>query len=58
MANKKHKDKAKPFKWKHMVGEIILRLVRWYPRYALSYRDLKEIAAERDFKLNHSTIYR
>jgi IS6 family transposase len=58
MANKKHKDKAKPFKWKHMVGKIILWLVRWYSRYALSYRDLKEIAAERDFKLNHSTIYR
>lgn len=58
MANKKHKDAAKPFKWKHAVGEIILWLVRWYSRYALSYRDLKEIAAERGFELDHSTIYR
>jgi transposase-like protein len=58
MANKKHKDEAKPFKWKHAVGEIILWLVTWYSRYALSYRDLKEIAAERGFKLDHSTIYR
>ena len=27
MANKKHKDVSKPFKWKHAVGEIILWLV-------------------------------
>ena len=58
MANKKYKDQSKPFKWKHMVGEIILWLVTWYSRYALSYRDLKEIAAERGFELDHSTIYR
>lgn len=53
-----HKDATKPFKWKHAVGEIILWLVTWYCRYALSYRDLKEIAAERGLKLDHSTIYR
>jgi IS6 family transposase len=58
MANKKHKDASKPFKWKHAVGEVILWLVTWYSRYALSYRDLKEIAAERGFTLDHSTIYR
>ena len=58
MANKKHKDASQPFKWKHAIGEIILWLVTWYSRYALSYRDLKEIAAERGFKLDHSTIYR
>jgi IS6 family transposase len=58
MANKKHKDASKPFKWKHVVGEIILWLVTWYSRYALSYRDLKEIAAERGFELNRSSIYR
>ncbi len=58
MVNKKHKDELNPFKWKHAVGEIILWLVRWYSRYALSYRDLKEIAAERGFGLDHSTIYR
>ena len=58
MANKKYKDEAKPFKWKHAVGEVILWLVTWYSRYALSYRDLKEIAAERGFILDHSTIYR
>ena len=58
MANKKHKDAKKPFKWKHAVGEVILWLVTWYSRYALSYRDLKEIAAERGLQLDHSTIYR
>ncbi len=58
MANKKYKDKSKPFKWKQTIGDIILWLVSWYSRYALSYRDLKEIAAERGFKLDHSTIYR
>ena len=58
MANKKHKAAKKPFKWKHTVGEVILWLVTWYSRYALSYRDLKEIAAERGLQLDHSTIYR
>jgi len=58
MANKKHKEVANPFKWKHAVGEVILWLVSWYCRYALSYRDLKEIAAERGFDLDHPTIYR
>lgn len=58
MANKKYKDTTKPFKWKHAVGDVILWLVTWYSRYALSYRDLKEIAAERGLQLDHSTIYR
>ena len=30
------------FKWKHFAGEIILQTVRWYLKYALSYRNLKE----------------
>ena len=58
MANKNYKDEAKPFKWKQAVGEIILWSVSWYSRYALSYRDLKEMAAERRLELDHSTIYR
>ena len=58
MANKKYKDASRPFKWKHFAGEIILWLVRWYGRYALSYNDLKEIAAERGLCVERSTIYR
>ncbi len=36
-----------PFKWRHVEAEIILLGVRWYLRYALSYRDLEEMMAER-----------
>ncbi len=31
------------FKWRHFQAEIILLNVRWYCRYALSYRDLEEM---------------
>ena len=58
MANKKYKDSERPFKWKHATGDVILWLVTWYCRYALSYRDLQEMALERSLKLERSTIYR
>jgi transposase-like protein len=38
--------------------EIILLNVRWYCRYALSYRDLEEMMAERGVYVDHSTIHR
>ena len=47
-----------PFKWRHFQAEIILLCVRWYLRYALSYRDLEELMAERGLPLDHTTIYR
>jgi IS6 family transposase len=46
------------FKWKHYEGEIILLNVRWYLKYALSYRNLKEMMAEREVKVDHTTIMR
>jgi Transposase and inactivated derivatives len=46
------------FKWKHYEGEIILLNVRWYPKYALSYRNLEEMMAERGVKVYHTTIIR
>ena len=58
MAVKKFKNPDAPFKWKHFQGDIILWLVRWYGRYALSYNDLKEIAEERGLMVNRSTIFR
>lgn len=58
MAVKKFKNPEKPFKWKQFKGEIILWLVRWYCRYALSYNDLKEIASERNLSIERSTICR
>jgi len=47
-----------PFKWRHYESEIILTCVRWYLRYALSYRDLEEMMAERGLSVDHSTIFR
>ena len=32
--------------------------VRWYLRYALSYRDLEEMMRERGLQVDHTTIYR
>jgi transposase-like protein len=32
--------------------------VRWYLRYSLSYRDLKEMLAERGLSVDHVTIWR
>jgi transposase-like protein len=46
------------FKWKHFQPEIILLKVRWYCRYALSYRDLEEMMAERGLSVDHSIINR
>jgi len=46
------------FKWKHFAGEIILLNVRWYLKYALSYKNLEEIMAERGIKVDHTTIMR
>jgi transposase, IS6 family len=47
-----------PFKWRHYEAEIMLLCVRWYLRYALSYRDLEEIMQERGLSVDHTTIYR
>jgi transposase-like protein len=47
-----------PFKWRHFQAEIILLCVRWYRRYALSYRDLEEMMQERGLHVDHTTIYR
>jgi len=46
------------FKWRHHESEIILLCVRWYLRYALSYRDLEEMMRERNLTVDHTTIYR
>ncbi len=47
-----------PFKWRHFEAEIILLCARWYLRYALSYRDLKEIMQEWGLYVDHTTMYR
>ncbi len=37
---------------------MILQSMRWYLAYALSYRDIEEMMAERGFSVDHSTIHR
>src|SRR5947209_20215548 len=51
-------NQPNPFKWRHFEAEIILLCVRWYLRYALSYRDLEELMQERGLQVDHTTIYR
>ena len=46
------------FKWRHFEEEVILLCVRWYLRYALSYRDLEEMMLERGLHVDHTTIFR
>ena len=46
------------FKGRHFRGEIVLWAVRWYCRYAVSYRDLEAMMTERGVAVDHSTIYR
>jgi transposase, IS6 family len=38
--------------------DVIMIAVRWYLRYALSYRDVEELLAERGIKVDHVTIFR
>ena len=52
------KHNSAPFKWRHYQAEVILLCVRWYCRYALSYRDLEEMMQERGLSVDHSTVWR
>jgi transposase, IS6 family len=38
--------------------DVIVLAVRWYLRFALSYRDLEELLAERGIEVDDTTIYR
>ncbi|MCK9876962.1 IS6 family transposase [Frankia sp. Ag45/Mut15] len=38
--------------------EVIVLAVRWYLRFALSYREVEELLAERDIEIDHVTVYR
>ena len=50
--------RPKLFQGRHFEDVIIILCVRWYLRYSLSYRDLKEIMAERGLAVDHVTIWR
>ena len=38
--------------------DVIIVAIRWYLRYALSYRDVEELLAERGMIVDHVTVYR
>ncbi len=46
------------FKGSHYPREVILYAVFFYVRYAVSYRDLEEIMAERGIEVDHATLNR
>jgi len=51
-------SKSNPFKWRHYEAEIILRCVRWYLSYPLSYRQVAEMVNERGLEVHHTTVFR
>jgi transposase, IS6 family len=46
------------FKGRHFEAEIMVLCVRWYLRFGLSLRNLEEIMAERNLRVDHVTIWR
>ena len=46
------------FKGNHYPKDVILYAVFFYVRYAVSYRDLEEIMAERGVEVDHATLNR
>jgi transposase-like protein len=46
------------FTWRYFAGEIIVCDVRWYLRYALSYRDIEALMQERGVSVDHTTVFR
>jgi transposase-like protein len=51
-------DSDSLFKGRHFDSSIIILCVRWYITYKLSYRDLRDMMAERGVELAHTTILR
>src|SRR6516164_4656344 len=46
------------FKWRQFEPEMILLSIGWYLRFSLSYRDVEELLAEREFLVDHVTVWR
>jgi transposase-like protein len=51
-------DSATLFKGRHFDSSIIILCVRWYITYKLTYRDLRDMMAERGICLAYTTILR
>jgi IS6 family transposase len=52
------KNRPALFRGRHFEDQIIILCVRWYLRYSLSYRDLRELMAERSLSVDHTTVWR
>jgi transposase-like protein len=46
------------FKLRRFIALVILQCVRWYSKYAISYRQLEEMMAERGVAVDHTTLWR
>lgn len=49
---------ATDFKGVHYPKAVVLHVAFFYVRYAVSYRDLEEIVAERGVTVDHATLNR
>ena len=52
------RNRPELFKGRHFEAEIIVLCVRWYLRFGLSFRNLEEMMAERNLRVDHVTIWR
>ncbi len=46
------------FKGRQFAAEVILRAVRWYLMFPVSYRDLELMLLDRGVEVDHTTIFR
>ena len=46
------------FKGSHFPKDVILKAIRWYVAYPLSYRHVEELMEERGINLDHATVNR
>jgi transposase-like protein len=46
------------FKGSHFPKDVILKAVRWYTAYPLSYRHVEELMEERGINVDHATVNR
>jgi transposase-like protein len=46
------------FKGRQLTAEVILRAVRWYLMFRISYRDLELMLLDRGVDVDHATIFR
>ena len=46
------------FKWRHFAAEVILRALRWYLQYSLSFREVEELLLERGLEVDRTTVWR